>query len=78
LYFLPEPQGQFSLRPTLPQLVGLAGSRWGAVAVAAPAPPRSRDAGARERLRPGQRQRHLVLAGRGIDVVRRHGGQAQA
>src|SRR5499426_2736570 len=36
LYFLPEPHGQGSLRPTLPQLVGLAGSR--AVARCAPMP----------------------------------------
>src|SRR5690349_8858845 len=27
LNFLPEPQGQFSLRPTLPQVAGLFGSR---------------------------------------------------
>src|SRR4051812_25108475 len=27
LYFLPEPQGQSSLRPTLPQLAGFFGSR---------------------------------------------------
>src|SRR4051812_18646162 len=27
LYFLPEPHGQSSLRPTLPQLAGLLGSR---------------------------------------------------
>src|SRR5882757_7300092 len=27
LYFLPEPQGQSSLRPTLPQLAGFLGSR---------------------------------------------------
>src|ERR1700744_3520380 len=27
LYFFPEPQGQSSLRPTLPQLAGLFGSR---------------------------------------------------
>src|ERR1700732_5072634 len=27
LYFLPEPQGQASLRPTLPQLAGLPASR---------------------------------------------------
>src|SRR5579862_4556414 len=32
LYFLPEPQGQSSLRPTLPQLAGFLGSR-SAVAV---------------------------------------------
>src|SRR5580692_312556 len=31
LYFLPEPQGQSSLRPTLPQLAGLLGSRCSAV-----------------------------------------------
>ena len=29
LYFLPEPQGQASLRPTLPQVEGLCGSRFG-------------------------------------------------
>src|SRR4029079_12706345 len=33
LYFLPLPQGQSSLRPTLPQLAGFLGS-WSAAAVA--------------------------------------------
>ena len=28
LYFLPEPQGQASLRPTLPQVAGFFGSRF--------------------------------------------------
>src|SRR6266540_1012024 len=32
LYFLPLPQGQSSLRPTLPQLAGLLGSRSAAAA----------------------------------------------
>src|SRR5438270_380708 len=32
LYFLPEPQGQSSLRPTLPQLAGFLGSRCSAAA----------------------------------------------
>src|SRR6266481_73357 len=34
LYFLPEPQGQASLRPTLPQLEGSSGLRSGAAAPA--------------------------------------------
>src|SRR6202790_5259086 len=32
LYFLPEPQGQSSLRPTLPQLAGFFGSRFAVAA----------------------------------------------
>src|SRR3954469_4374218 len=35
LYFLPEPQGQSSLRPTLPQLEGFFGSRLAALAFGA-------------------------------------------
>src|SRR4051812_20912263 len=35
LYFLPEPQGQSSLRPTLPQLEGFFGSRLAALALGA-------------------------------------------
>src|SRR3979411_941070 len=35
LYFLPEPQGQSSLRPTLPQLAGFFGSRLAALALGA-------------------------------------------
>src|ERR1700755_2758101 len=35
LYFLPEPHGQSSLRPTLPQLAGFFGSRLAALALGA-------------------------------------------
>src|SRR5450631_1655818 len=38
LYFLPEPQGQSSLRPTLPQLAGFFGSRLAVAAGTSEAP----------------------------------------
>ena len=61
LYFLPEPQGQSSLRPTLPQLAGFLGSR-------------SAAGGGHQR---GVGERHLVLAGIGIELVRFHRRQCR-
>ena len=61
LYFLPEPHGQTSLRPTLPQVVGSFGlrstARTRAVAVAG-----------QRRDQRSVRHRHLVLAGDRIDL----------
>ena len=68
LYFLPEPHGQTSLRPTLPQLDGSFGIALdrarGAVAIAGK--------GGRER-RIGER--HVVLAGHRVNVVGFHVGK---
>ena len=61
MYFLPEPQGQFSLRPTLPQLDGFCGSR------AAP----GRTIAGHRRYQPCLRA-DFILAGLRIDLVRFH------
>ena len=49
LYFLPEPHGHTSLRPTLPHVAGSAGSRWmaGSAASAVSGGPKSRNVGAK-------------------------------
>jgi hypothetical protein len=61
LYFLPEPQGQGSLRPTLPQVDGFCGSRL-ACSAATEVLPLGAEAGIGKR--------HLVFAGGRVKVVR--------
>ena len=61
------------MRPTLPQLVGSFGLRAGVCgARAAARPAAATDTVARQRLRTGGRQRHLVLAGVRIELLRLH------
>ena len=75
LYFLPEPQGQGSLRPTWPQVAGSFGSRSSdrgrrrslrRIAVGRPAPP----------TLPSPAGSHLVLAGDRVEVLGEHRRQA--